>query len=981
MANITLIPSAKVPLVYDGENTMTTEWYRFFWNIYGFTGTGVVPVNKGGTGLDTIGDHQIIIGNSNNVFEPAVFTGSGINITYAPGIVNLAIGASGVTPGTYGSASQVGVFTVNQYGNITAASNTSIGIDADQIISGTIASARISGSYTGITGVGTLIAGTWNANTIDTAYGGTGLTSFTSGGALYATSTTTLTSGTLPVTAGGTGQTSYTNGQLLIGSTTGNTLTKATLTAGSGVTITNGAGSITISATGTGGTVTAVTGVAPIASSGGTTPAISISQSNTSTDGYLSSTDWNTFNSKAPGVTFTTNYVPYGQGTTTLNQSANLQFDGSLFTLNGYQKVSSIALQNYGAATNQYSSLLLNNTNVNFNGSTVYGVNGIVSYPQISHDATGGTSLVAIRGGLFSPVVTSAAITSPVNITGVTTSAVRNSSTDVSTNATNLLSGYIANYGHGTSLNSSASTATTLGFYAFGNTYTGTVSGMSMFYGSNNAIPASGSVTVGSMTGLYVVSPVIGTGAGTATVANVYGVRIQAPTVGANGTISGASYGIYQEEAAGKNYFNGYVGIGGVPSGSYKLEVIGTGSFTGNVTANGTVLTGNTGTVTSVAGTGTVNGLTLTGTVTTSGSLTLGGTLSGIGNSQLTNSTISGVALGGNLFNLTAGTGVSFSAGTTYNGSAAITINATSTGTVTSVAALTLGTTGTDLSSTVANGTTTPVITLNVPTASAANRGALSAADWSTFNGKQAALVSGTNIKTVGGVTLLGSGDVGTIGTGYGGTGLTSFTANRIFYASSTSVIAQSAGLTFDGTNFATTGSATATAFIPTSSTVPTNGMYLSAANTLSWGTNSTFRMSLDAAGTLSTTGAISSNTTVTATTTLKANLALGSGAGIDTSGQTGLVVGTASNALLITGSAYYLVAIAEVTQTGQNAVYVLGNGSVTLLGGTGSWVATTTTPGTTSYSIAYTGGNYRLYNGFTAAGTYTFKATVIKMS
>jgi hypothetical protein len=57
-------------------------------------------------------------------------------------------------------------------------------------------------------------------------------------------------------------------------------------------------------------------------------------------------------------------------------------------------------------------------------------------------------------------------------------------------------------------------------------------------------------------------------------------------------------------------------------------------------------------------------------------------------------------------------------------------------GTVTSVAALTLGTTGTDLSSTVANGTTTPVITLQVPTASATNRGALSSTDWSTFNNK-----------------------------------------------------------------------------------------------------------------------------------------------------------------------------------------------------------------------------------------------------
>ena len=63
-------------------------------------------------------------------------------------------------------------------------------------------------------------------------------------------------------------------------------------------------------------------------------------------------------------------------------------------------------------------------------------------------------------------------------------------------------------------------------------------------------------------------------------------------------------------------------------------------------------------------------------------------------------------------------------------------------GTVTSVAALSLGTTGTDLNSTVTNSTTTPVITLNVPTASATNRGALSSTDWSTFNNKQSALTN-----------------------------------------------------------------------------------------------------------------------------------------------------------------------------------------------------------------------------------------------
>jgi hypothetical protein len=153
----------------------------------------------------------------------------------------------------------------------------------------------------------------------------------------------------------------------------------------------------------------------------------------------------------------------------------------------------------------------------------------------------------------------------------------------------------------------------------------------------------------------------------------------------------------------------------------------------------------------------------------------------------------------GGFSNVTIGTGVSFAAGT---------LSATgSGGTVTSVAALTLGTTGTDLSSTVANSTTTPVITLNVPTASAANRGALSAADWTTFNDKAP------------GVT---------------------FTTNYIPYGQGTTTLNQSAGLQFDGTNFTTTGYATATSFIPSSSTIPTNGMYLPAANSVGFATNST---------------------------------------------------------------------------------------------------------------------------------------------
>ena len=80
-----------------------------------------------------------------------------------------------------------------------------------------------------------------------------------------------------------------------------------TLVAGTGVTITTDAtgDSVTIAATGSGGTVTSIATSAPL--SGGTitsTGTISITQSDASTDGYLSSTDWSTFNGKQNALTF-----------------------------------------------------------------------------------------------------------------------------------------------------------------------------------------------------------------------------------------------------------------------------------------------------------------------------------------------------------------------------------------------------------------------------------------------------------------------------------------------------------------------------------------------------------------------------------------------------------------------------------------------------------------------------------------------------
>ena len=176
-----------------------------------------------------------------------------------------------------------------------------------------------------------------------------------------------------------------------------------------------------------------------------------------------------------------------------------------------------------------------------------------------------------------------------------------------------------------------------------------------------------------------------------------------------------------------------------------------------NLVSYGAAPAGGGGTVTSIATSNGITGGTITGT----------GTISGI-NAAADGATKGVSAYTANDFNDASGViSLDYSNGqaadATHKGFVTSTdwstFNSKGSGSVTSIG-LGLGTTGTDLGVSGSPVTGSGSITLNVPTASASNRGALSSTDWSTFNGKQSALVSGTSIKTVNSTSLLGSGDV-----------------------------------------------------------------------------------------------------------------------------------------------------------------------------------------------------------------------------
>ena len=118
--------------VEEGDTQAGTAWY--------------CTAQQGGTlGVTAV--------NWSNFSVAATYT-AGTGLTLAGS--QFSITSTGVVAATYGAAATVPVFAVNAQGQLTSVTNTSIAINGNQITSGTIGSSYLSGSYSGITGLGTL---------------------------------------------------------------------------------------------------------------------------------------------------------------------------------------------------------------------------------------------------------------------------------------------------------------------------------------------------------------------------------------------------------------------------------------------------------------------------------------------------------------------------------------------------------------------------------------------------------------------------------------------------------------------------------------------------------------------------------------------------------------------------------------------------------------------------------------------------------
>lgn len=119
--------------------------------------------------------------------------------------------------------------------------------------------------------------------------------------------------------------------------------------------------------------VTSVTGTSPISSSGGTTPAISISQATASTSGYLSSTDWNTFNNKQPAGAYLTSVTADSPLSGLGTSGSHLTIPAATSSVNGY--LSSTDWSTFNSKQPALSGtgfVKINGTTISYDNSTYY---------------------------------------------------------------------------------------------------------------------------------------------------------------------------------------------------------------------------------------------------------------------------------------------------------------------------------------------------------------------------------------------------------------------------------------------------------------------------------------------------------------------------------------------------------------------------------------------------------------------------------
>jgi hypothetical protein len=172
--NATQITPPRVELIDARTGAVSREWYRWFYSLYTFTGsgTGILPVISGGTGLGTIPTNgQLLIGNGTGYTLNTLGVGAGISVTNGLGTITLA------NTGVLSNIAGAGISVSSATGNVVI-NNTGV----LSFSSGTTGLTPATASTGAVVLAGTLIA----------ANGGTGFASYAVGDLLYANTTATL---------------------------------------------------------------------------------------------------------------------------------------------------------------------------------------------------------------------------------------------------------------------------------------------------------------------------------------------------------------------------------------------------------------------------------------------------------------------------------------------------------------------------------------------------------------------------------------------------------------------------------------------------------------------------------------------------------------------------------------------------------------------------------------------------------------------